>query len=212
MAAAWSTLLLDHEFLLSARGEKVWLRRQPHRARASRRIGVVADVNRGSLMVAREGVLTSCARTSPAGGHRSGPLFVAAGPRDGDLSAVIVRLFGEQANEQIAELLRSEQGSSEAGRKWSESRSPPPPLTIASTMSATSRGRRQRALIWLPPALVDRLKALRGPGEIDLVVKHWLKVMNQRASGQKRSTALADCGDFEADTLFVNNYSRTRRA
>jgi hypothetical protein len=32
------------------------------------------------------------------------------GPRDEDLSAVIVRLFGEQANEQIAELLRSEQG------------------------------------------------------------------------------------------------------
>ena len=29
------------------------------------------------------------------------------GPRDGDLSAVIVRLFGEQANEQIAELLES---------------------------------------------------------------------------------------------------------
>jgi hypothetical protein len=34
-----------------------------------------------------------------------------------DLSAVIVRLFGEQANEQIAELLRSEQRSSEQGRK-----------------------------------------------------------------------------------------------
>jgi hypothetical protein len=29
------------------------------------------------------------------------------GPRDEDLSAVIVRLFGEQANEQIAELLES---------------------------------------------------------------------------------------------------------
>ena len=37
------------------------------------------------------------------------------GPRDEDLSAVIVRLFGEQANEQIAELLRSEQGPSEEG-------------------------------------------------------------------------------------------------
>jgi hypothetical protein len=37
------------------------------------------------------------------------------GPRDEDLSAVIVRLFGEQANEQIAELLPSEQGSSEEG-------------------------------------------------------------------------------------------------
>ena len=37
------------------------------------------------------------------------------GPRDEDLSAVIVRLFGEQANEQIAELLHSEQGPSEEG-------------------------------------------------------------------------------------------------
>ena len=37
------------------------------------------------------------------------------GPRDEDLSAVIVRLFGEQANEQIAELLPSEQGPSEEG-------------------------------------------------------------------------------------------------
>ena len=37
------------------------------------------------------------------------------GPCDEDLSAVIVRLFGEQANEQIAELLRSEQGPSEEG-------------------------------------------------------------------------------------------------
>ena len=37
------------------------------------------------------------------------------GPRDDDLSAVIVRLFGERANEQIAELLRSEQGPSEEG-------------------------------------------------------------------------------------------------
>ena len=37
------------------------------------------------------------------------------GPRDEDLSAVIVRLFGEQTNEQIAELLRSEQGPSEEG-------------------------------------------------------------------------------------------------
>ena len=37
------------------------------------------------------------------------------GPYDEDLSAVIVRLFGEQANEQIAELLPSEQGSSEEG-------------------------------------------------------------------------------------------------
>jgi hypothetical protein len=36
------------------------------------------------------------------------------GPRDEDLSAVIVRLFGEQANEQIAELLCGEQGPSEA--------------------------------------------------------------------------------------------------
>jgi hypothetical protein len=36
------------------------------------------------------------------------------GPRDQDLSAVIVRLFGEQANEQIAELLP---GSSEKGGK-----------------------------------------------------------------------------------------------
>ena len=35
------------------------------------------------------------------------------GPRDEDLSAVIVRLFGEQANEQIAELLHGEQGPSE---------------------------------------------------------------------------------------------------
>jgi hypothetical protein len=33
------------------------------------------------------------------------------GPRDEDLSAVIVRLFGEQANEQIAESLPSEQGA-----------------------------------------------------------------------------------------------------
>jgi len=39
------------------------------------------------------------------------------GPRDEDLSAVIVRLFGEQANEQIAESLRSEQGTSETGGK-----------------------------------------------------------------------------------------------
>jgi hypothetical protein len=37
------------------------------------------------------------------------------GPRDEDLSAVIVRLFGEQANEQIAELLGGEQGPSEEG-------------------------------------------------------------------------------------------------
>jgi hypothetical protein len=37
------------------------------------------------------------------------------GPRDEDLSAVIVRLFGEQANEQIAELLRGEQGPLEEG-------------------------------------------------------------------------------------------------
>jgi hypothetical protein len=37
------------------------------------------------------------------------------GPRDEDLSPVIVRLFGEQANEQIAELLGSEQGPSEEG-------------------------------------------------------------------------------------------------
>ena len=35
------------------------------------------------------------------------------GPRDEDLSAVIVRLFGEQVNERIAELLGGEQGSSE---------------------------------------------------------------------------------------------------
>jgi hypothetical protein len=35
------------------------------------------------------------------------------GPRDEDLSAVIVRLFGERANEQIAELVRSEQGPPE---------------------------------------------------------------------------------------------------
>jgi hypothetical protein len=47
MAAAWSTLLMDNEFLLSARREKVWLRGQPHRARASRRIGIVADVDEG---------------------------------------------------------------------------------------------------------------------------------------------------------------------
>jgi hypothetical protein len=33
--------------------------------------------------------------------------------RDDDLSAVIVRLFGEQANEQIPELLHGEQGSPE---------------------------------------------------------------------------------------------------
>ena len=39
------------------------------------------------------------------------------GPRDEDLSAVIVRLFGEQANEQIAELLRGEQDPSEKGRE-----------------------------------------------------------------------------------------------
>jgi hypothetical protein len=40
------------------------------------------------------------------------------GPRDEDISAVIVRLFGEHAaNEQIAELLRSEQDASERGRK-----------------------------------------------------------------------------------------------
>ena len=32
------------------------------------------------------------------------------GPRDEDLSAVIVRLFGEPSDEQIAELLRGEQG------------------------------------------------------------------------------------------------------
>jgi hypothetical protein len=32
------------------------------------------------------------------------------GPRDEDLSAVIVRLFGEQSDEQIAELLSGEQG------------------------------------------------------------------------------------------------------
>jgi hypothetical protein len=32
------------------------------------------------------------------------------GPRDEDLSAVIVRLFGEQSDEQIAELLPGEQG------------------------------------------------------------------------------------------------------
>lgn len=38
-------------------------------------------------------------------------------PRDEDLGAVIVRLFGEQANEQIAELLHSEQGPSEEGGK-----------------------------------------------------------------------------------------------
>ena len=37
------------------------------------------------------------------------------GPRDEDLSAVIVRLFGSQANEQIAEFFRSEQGPSENG-------------------------------------------------------------------------------------------------
>ena len=37
------------------------------------------------------------------------------GPRDDDLSAVIVRLFGVQVNEQIAELLPSEQGPSEEG-------------------------------------------------------------------------------------------------
>jgi hypothetical protein len=36
-------------------------------------------------------------------------------PRDEDLSAVIIRLFGEQANEQIAELLGAEQGPSEEG-------------------------------------------------------------------------------------------------
>ena len=36
------------------------------------------------------------------------------GPRDEDLSGVIVRLFGEQAKEQIAELLRGEQAPSEA--------------------------------------------------------------------------------------------------
>jgi hypothetical protein len=35
------------------------------------------------------------------------------GLRDQDLSAVIVRLFGEQANEQIAELLPGEQSPSE---------------------------------------------------------------------------------------------------
>jgi hypothetical protein len=39
------------------------------------------------------------------------------GHGEDDLSAVIVRLFGEQANEQIAELLRSEQGPSEKSRK-----------------------------------------------------------------------------------------------
>jgi hypothetical protein len=32
------------------------------------------------------------------------------GPRDEAFSAVIVRLFGEQSDEQIAELLRGEQG------------------------------------------------------------------------------------------------------
>jgi hypothetical protein len=32
------------------------------------------------------------------------------GPRDEDLSAVIVRLFGGQSDEQIAELLRDDQG------------------------------------------------------------------------------------------------------
>jgi hypothetical protein len=37
------------------------------------------------------------------------------GPRDEDLSAVIVRLFGERADEQMAELLRSEQGPPEEG-------------------------------------------------------------------------------------------------
>ena len=37
------------------------------------------------------------------------------GPRDEDLSAVIVRLFDEQADEQIAELLPSEQCPSEEG-------------------------------------------------------------------------------------------------
>ena len=35
------------------------------------------------------------------------------GRRDEDLSAVIVRLFGERANEQIAELVSSEQGPPE---------------------------------------------------------------------------------------------------
>ena len=38
------------------------------------------------------------------------------GPRDEDLSAVIVRLFGEQANQRIAELLPSEQGPRKMGR------------------------------------------------------------------------------------------------
>ena len=37
------------------------------------------------------------------------------GPRDEDLSAVIVRLFGEQARERIAELLRDEPSPSEEG-------------------------------------------------------------------------------------------------
>ena len=39
------------------------------------------------------------------------------GPRDVELSAVIVRLFGEQANEQIAELLGGEQVPSESDRE-----------------------------------------------------------------------------------------------
>ena len=37
------------------------------------------------------------------------------GPRDEDLSAVIVRLFGEPASEQIAEWLGGEKGPSEEG-------------------------------------------------------------------------------------------------
>jgi hypothetical protein len=39
------------------------------------------------------------------------------GPRDEDLSAVIVRLFGEQANEQISELLRVNKALQRKGRK-----------------------------------------------------------------------------------------------
>jgi hypothetical protein len=37
------------------------------------------------------------------------------GPRDEDLSAVIVRLFGEQASERIAELHRDEPSPSQEG-------------------------------------------------------------------------------------------------
>jgi hypothetical protein len=43
------------------------------------------------------------------------PVLACCGGRDENLSAVIVRLFDEQANEQIAELLRSEQGPSNEG-------------------------------------------------------------------------------------------------